>query len=399
MTLPNELHPGFFTAAGGAFTLDQSLRFNNAPGPTAIASLENTSISIQATSTVSMWIKLGSEPSNTRGFIFGASKEATGVDNTTAVGWRYDSKTFYSRNTGNSNALYDNNNQFRDFSAWYHLVVQFDANKEMTLFVNNVEQGNKLDDINTGNSIIIGRNREDSQDEGFNGYLADIHYVDGQILTATNFAGYNEYGVWVPQKYSGSYGSNGFHLTFDSSGKAGQTGDGAGIGADHSPNNNHFTPSGFDTADVVLYSDFEAGSGSTYQSDASNRTSTLVNAGSAFDGNTGGGTQVDESAGGYWYLTKTLNNVSGLKILMTGQTSQIADTRVNGSTVTTSVSGNYIVVSSPPSTVTEVAIRRNTANTQVYQVEVDTGSGFVALLDTPTPTLITLIRRQVIMRR
>ena len=51
----------------------------------------------------------------------------------------------------------------------------------------------------------------------------------------------------MPQDYSGSYGTNGFKLTFDSS----QTN---GIGHDSSGQGNHFTSSGFDTGDVALYS-------------------------------------------------------------------------------------------------------------------------------------------------
>ena len=54
----------------------------------------------------------------------------------------------------------------------------------------------------------------------------------------------------MPQDYTGSYGTNGFHLKFDSSGYNGS----GGIGADHSGNGNDFTASGFDTGDVALYS-------------------------------------------------------------------------------------------------------------------------------------------------
>ena len=48
----------------------------------------------------------------------------------------------------------------------------------------------------------------------FNGYMADIHFIDGQGLGPTNF-GQTVDGMWVPKQYSGSgYGVNGFHLDF-----------------------------------------------------------------------------------------------------------------------------------------------------------------------------------------
>jgi hypothetical protein len=46
-------------------------------------------------------------------------------------------------------------------------------------------------------------------------YLADVHLVDGQALDPTSFGEFSATtGVWVPKAYSGSYGTNGFRLTF-----------------------------------------------------------------------------------------------------------------------------------------------------------------------------------------
>ena len=73
--------------------------------------------------------------------------------------------------------------------------------------------------------------------------MAEAIYVDGTALDPTDFAEYNDDGVWVPKAYSGSFGSDGFHLTFDSS----QTN---GIGHDSSGNGNDFTASGFDTTAI-----------------------------------------------------------------------------------------------------------------------------------------------------
>lgn len=219
-------------------TIDQSLRFNNGPS-TRVAYLQDSDITIQGTSTFSGWIKIGDEHGATKGPIFGASKDSTGGDNATALGLTDDGR-FYSRNTG-GDEFWDN--RFRDFSAWYHVVLQFDSSRNMTLFVNGEQQLSTKSPINVGSEIIIGRNRTGAADEAFQGYMAALYYVDGSILAPTSFGKYNDSGVWVPQDYSGSYGTNGFKLTFDSS----QTN---GIGHDSSGQGNHFTAGGFESTAI-----------------------------------------------------------------------------------------------------------------------------------------------------
>ena len=75
------------------------------------------------------------------------------------------------------------------------------------------------------------------------GYLAEIHYVDGTALAATDFGEYNADGVWVPIEYTGgSYGTNGFYIT-------GATA--SDLGEDFSGNNNDYTSSGLATTDQM----------------------------------------------------------------------------------------------------------------------------------------------------
>jgi alpha-acetolactate decarboxylase len=46
-------------------------------------------------------------------------------------------------------------------------------------------------------------------------YLADVHFIDGQALTPTSFGEFDATtGVWNPKAYTGTYGTNGFHLDF-----------------------------------------------------------------------------------------------------------------------------------------------------------------------------------------
>ena len=45
-------------------------------------------------------------------------------------------------------------------------------------------------------------------------YLAELHFIDGQALAATDFGEYDDNGVWQPKQYSGTYGTNGYYLNF-----------------------------------------------------------------------------------------------------------------------------------------------------------------------------------------
>jgi len=72
----------------------------------------------------------------------------------------------------------------------------------------------------------------------FNGYLADVHFIDGQALTPSSFGETDTNGIWQPKAYSGSYGTNGFQLKFaDNSAATATT-----LGKDTSGNGNNWTP-------------------------------------------------------------------------------------------------------------------------------------------------------------
>jgi len=75
------------------------------------------------------------------------------------------------------------------------------------------------------------------------GYLADVHFIDGTALTASSFGEFDDNGVWVPIAYSGSYGTNGFQI---------QGATASALGDDTSGNANDYTTSGLTTADQML---------------------------------------------------------------------------------------------------------------------------------------------------
>jgi hypothetical protein len=90
--------------------------------------------------------------------------------------------------------------------------------------------------INTNTPHRIGT--FDGSTELFNGYLADIHFIDGQALDPTSFGEFDDNGIWQPIEYAGSYGTNGFHLPFSDNSTAAALGtDSSGAGNTWTTNN------------------------------------------------------------------------------------------------------------------------------------------------------------------
>jgi hypothetical protein len=146
---------------------------------------------------------------------------------------------------------------FRDVSAWYHIVLAVDttqatASNRVKMYVNGVQQTftgsdypsqNATPFFNTALEHFIGRYANQFMPTGnFNGYMADINFIDGQQLAASSFGETDaDTGVWKPKAYSGSYGTNGFYLKFaDNSGTTSTT-----LGKDSSGNSNNWTPNNF----------------------------------------------------------------------------------------------------------------------------------------------------------
>jgi hypothetical protein len=116
---------------------------------------------------------------------------------------------------------------YRDPSAFYHIVAVYDSgnatsSNRMKLYVNGVQitsfststyvTQNYASYINGANGNYLGL-RASYGDLHYNGYLADTYFVDGTALDPTSFGEFKS-GVWIPKAYTGSYGTNGFHLTY-----------------------------------------------------------------------------------------------------------------------------------------------------------------------------------------
>ena len=134
---------------------------------------------------------------------------------------------------------------FRDFSAWYHIVwavdtTQATAANRSKVYVNGVElteagnDGQTYPPQNHDTAVNSASAHFISSSYGYvDGYMADIYLVDGSQLDPTSFGAFDDNGVWQAAAYSGTFGTNGFHLDFA---------DGSDLGNDNSGNGNDWTP-------------------------------------------------------------------------------------------------------------------------------------------------------------
>ena len=237
---------GASQAAGGAggFQVSRSLRFN---GSVDNSYLNRTPASAgnRRTWTWSAWIKRS---------VFGSDQMIfTSRPTASPYALFYFTSSDYLQFSDDSFGYIRTASVFRDPSAWYHIVLTVDttgatAADYLKIYVNNVRQAigasslpalNSQGQINTATAHSIGSPQPYANNEYFNGYLANIHFIDGQALTPASFAETDATtGQWIPKAYSGSYGTNGFYLQFaDNSNNTAST-----LGKDYSGLGNNWTP-------------------------------------------------------------------------------------------------------------------------------------------------------------
>jgi hypothetical protein len=220
------------TADDAAYEIEQSLRFNSADS----AYLSRThSAGNQKLWTWSAWVKRGKI--GTSGYLF-FTRWASG-NSQGGVFFAGDTLRYFARVSGSDKAEVYTTSVFRDPSAWYHVVAVLDAaNTSFKFYVNNVEQPlttvtavqNADHAINHAEEHNLGN--EPTQSGYFDGYMAEVHFVEGSALDPTSFGELDNNGVWRPIKYAGSYTSNSFYLKFDA---ADVGGDSSGLGNDWTP--------------------------------------------------------------------------------------------------------------------------------------------------------------------
>ena len=241
-----------YSSGAGAFyshQINKSMRFDKADATSLKFDL--SSAGDRTSWAFSTWLKfanLNSADSGDNGYqtIFGSGRSG-----------QYDYIAFYKTNhhiywqdyLGGSTSAYGiTTTQHRDVGGWYHLVWIWDSDDgteadRARIYINGnritgysasraVNSGDTSDINNSGRDHVIG---DSAVGDGklFDGYLAETIFIDGgaESFTAETF-GETKNGVWIPKAYSGSFGSNGFHLKYE---------DSSNFGLDSSGNSNTFT--------------------------------------------------------------------------------------------------------------------------------------------------------------
>ena len=153
-----------------------------------------------------------------------------------------------------NNTILTSSQVFRDPSAWYQIILSIDttqatATNRIKVYVNGslitYTQGasfptqNEQLAINTACNHAISAKVAGAGDF-FDGYFAEINFIDGQALTPSSFGSTNALtGVWQPAKYTGTYGTNGFYLPFTNTTST------TTLGYDFSGNGNNWTTNNF----------------------------------------------------------------------------------------------------------------------------------------------------------
>jgi hypothetical protein len=138
---------------------------------------------------------------------------------------------------------------FRDPSAWYHIIVVLDttnatAANRMLIYVNGVQVtvfSSSTDPAQNTNGWINNTSQhrignDYSSTLPFDGEMAEVNFVDGQALLPASFGASSIYNQWLPVKYTGTYGTNGFYLPFSNTTST------STLVADSSGNGNNWTP-------------------------------------------------------------------------------------------------------------------------------------------------------------
>jgi len=245
------------------YEISNSLRFNSADS----AYLHITpSASNRDLFTISLWAKRSSLNTGARQVLFGVGNPGT----SSQVGFeiRFDDSvgdgklriTDYVAGSSD-NLVLKTNALFRDPSAWYHIVFAYDSaqgtdSNRAKVYVNGTQitsfatatypSQNQDSAVGSNTKHLIGNLDGDGYD--YDGYLTEVNYVDGAAKSPTDFGRFDANGVWIPKRYTGTHGTNGFFLQFKQTGTSANS---SGIGADTSGNDNHLTPVNFAATDVT----------------------------------------------------------------------------------------------------------------------------------------------------
>ena len=244
-------------SVSGGYEIDNSVRYNDGDSP-YLSKTFSGSNAYGRVFTLSFWIKRSAISLDQ--YIFHA-RSADSQGNFARINFNADD-TFQFR--GYNKTYIKTNRKFRDPNAWYHIVLAVNTNdstagNRIKFYVNGILEPDLQTDTNPDASefLIFGSDRphfigvaniSGNKTEHFDGYYSEFNFVDNTQEEVTAFGEFDDNGVWIPKKYTGTYSTNGFYLQFKQTG----TGtDASGMGADTSGNTHHFAPVNLAATDVT----------------------------------------------------------------------------------------------------------------------------------------------------
>ena len=238
-------------SALGSAVIKKSLRFNS--NDTTYLNRTPSSSSNRKTWTWSGWIKREKDSGGTNRYLFMAG-QTDGNDNVAHLSMNNNNHFTLLEVTGSYIYRIQTTALYRDHSSWLHVVAAFDttqstASDRIKLYVNGVQITDLAQNTypsQNHNSYFnhtvlhnIGRYNSGST-QWYQGYMAEINFVDGYAYDPSYF-GFTDpvTNIWMPKRYEGTYGTNGFYLDFSDNSST------ASLGIDKSPNGNDWTANNF----------------------------------------------------------------------------------------------------------------------------------------------------------
>jgi len=247
------------------YEINQSIRFNSPDEHLMYSPTPSGSKNFTTTATISMWIKLGEVSQHyLMGAFYGNNNRYNYVQiNSSGQLQESHRQGGASTSNGTGETLYKTSQLFRDPAAWYHLIFVYDSTNEVQsdrfrLYVN----GERVTDWSTSPNTKLdsgelffwfGKSSPTtlgaySSTTGyadyfyFDGYMAEIHGVDGSAYGPEYFGEFNSSNIWIPKEYTGSHGTDGFYIKGENANA---------LGTNSAANGNNFTLNGISSHDQV----------------------------------------------------------------------------------------------------------------------------------------------------
>ena len=254
MPVFNNILAGSSGQGDTGYDIDQSLRFNEADSPKLSRTL-GTATNRKIWS-FSCWFKFGGVSAGNAKCFF------AGYDNDNFIRVDSSQRLQIYAYQGGTDYGWISQPLLRDPSAWYHVLFVTDttdasASQRQRIYLNGEQLTSRATDygdppadyegyINDAVEHQVGTNF--AGNEYWDGYLAEVNFIDGQALTPASFGETNSAtNQWQAVEYSGSYGTNGFYEKFSSTELANSFTD------DHVlSTQTAFTPSETLTCDILL---------------------------------------------------------------------------------------------------------------------------------------------------